>query len=153
MMGLNIIGVVGAGLLSDKIGGTKNWLALVYLVRGLAYVLLVSVDSVAGMWLFASVAGFSWIATVPLTTSLTAEVYGTKAMGTISGISFTFHSVGGALSIFLAARLFDITGSYTVPFALVGALLFPAAISAFMIKERKYSARYQPPELTPAAAD
>ena len=46
MMGLNIIGVMGAGLLSDKIGGTKNWLALVYFVRGLAYVLLVTIDSV-----------------------------------------------------------------------------------------------------------
>ena len=153
MMGLNIIGVIGAGFLSDKLGGTKNWLALVYFIRGLAYVLLVSIDSVVGMWIFASVAGFSWIATVHLTSSLTAEVYGTKAMGTISGISFTFHSIGGALSIFLAARLFDITGSYTVPFALVGAMLFPAALSAFMIKERKYSARYQPSATAPAAAD
>jgi len=153
MMGLNIIGVVGAGLLSDKIGGTKNLLALVYLIRGLAYILLVSIDSVLGMWIFATVAGFSWIATVPLTSSLTAEVYGTKAMGTISGISFMFHSFGGALSIFLAARLFDITGAYTIPFALVGAMLFPAAISAFSIKERKYSARYQAPVAIPAAGD
>jgi MFS family permease len=153
MMGLNIIGVVGAGLLSDKIGGTKNLLALVYLIRGLAYILLVSIDSVLGMWVFATVAGFSWIATVPLTSSLTAEVYGTKAMGTISGISFMFHSFGGALSIFLAARLFDITGAYTIPFALVGAMLFPAAISAFSIKERKYSARYQAPVAIPAAGD
>lgn len=153
MMGLNMIGVVGAGLLSDKIGGTKNLLAAVYAVRGLAYILLVSIDSVAGMWIFATVAGFSWIATVPLTSSLTAEVYGTKAMGTISGISFMFHSFGGAISIFLAARLFDITGAYTLPFALIGAMLFPAAISAFSIKERKYSARYQEAVPTPAAGD
>jgi len=153
MMGLNIIGVVATGLLSDKIGGTKNLLALVYLIRGLAYILLVSIDSVIGMWVFATVAGFSWIATVPLTSSLTAEVYGTKAMGTISGISFMFHSFGGALSIFLAARLFDITGTYTVPFALVGAMLFPAAISAFSIKEHKYSARYQAPAAPAAAGD
>ena len=102
MMGLNIIGVMGAGLLSDKIGGTKNWLALVYFVRGLAYVLLVTIDSVTRLWVFAIVAGFSWIATVPLTSSLTAEVYGLKAMGTISGISFMFHSIGGFLSILLA---------------------------------------------------
>lgn len=152
MMGLNIIGVLGAGILSDKIGGTKNWLALVYFVRGLAYILLVTIDSVVGMWIFATVAGFSWIATVPLTSSLTAEVYGLKAMGTISGISFMFHSIGGFLSILLAGLLFDLSGSYTLPFALVGALLFPAAISAFSIKERKYSARYQTSLPTVAAA-
>ena len=54
-----------------------------------------------------------------------------------------FHSFGGFGSVLLAGLLFDITGSYVLPFALVGALLFPAAISAFTIKERKYSSRYQ----------
>ena len=152
MMGLNIIGAFGSGLLADKFGGTKNWLALVYLMRGAAYVLLITVDSVLGLWIFASVAGFSWVATLPLTSSLTADVYGLKALGTISGITFMFHQFGGFGSVLLAGLLFDITGSYTLPFAIVGALLFPAAISAFSIKERKYSARYQTAAPTAAAA-
>lgn len=151
MMGLNIIGGLGAGMLSDKLGGTKNWLALVYLMRGVAYVLLLTIDSVAGLWIFASVAGFSWVATLPLTSSLTADVYGLKALGTISGITFMFHQIGGFSSVLLAGLLYDLTGSYTLPFAIVGALLFPAAISAFTIKERKYSGRYQTP-VSPAAA-
>ena len=153
MMGLNIIGALGAGLLADKIGGTKNWLALVYFMRGIAYIVLLTVDSVAGLWIFASIAGFSWVATLPLTSSLTADVYGFKAMGTISGITFMFHQFGGFGSVLLAGLLFDITGSYVLPFAIVGALLFPAAISAFSIKERKYSARYQIAAPTAAAGD
>ncbi|MEC8959399.1 MAG: MFS transporter [Chloroflexota bacterium] len=153
MMGLNIIGSLGAGILADKIGGTKNWLALVYLMRGMAYILLITVDSVAGLWIFASVAGFSWVATLPLTSSLTADVYGLKALGTISGITFMFHQIGGFGSVLLAGLLFDITGSYTLPFAIVGALLFPAALSAFTIKERKYSTRYQPAVPAPAGGD
>ena len=153
MMGLNIIGALGAGLLADKIGGTKNWLALVYFMRGIAYIVLLTVDSVAGLWIFASIAGFSWVATLPLTSSLTADVYGLKAMGTISGITFMFHQFGGFGSVLLAGLLFDITGSYVLPFAIVGALLFPAAISAFSIKERKYSARYQIAVPTAAAGD
>jgi len=64
-----------------------------------------------------------------------------------------FHSFGGALAILIAARLFDITGTYTLPFALFGAMLFPAAISAFSIKERRYSARYQEAVPTAAAGD
>ena len=153
MMGLNIIGSLGAGILADKIGGIKNWLALVYLMRGMAYILLITVDSVAGLWIFASVAGFSWVATLPLTSSLTADVYGLKALGTISGITFMFHQIGGFGSVLLAGLLFDITGSYTLPFAIVGALLFPAALSAFTIKERKYSTRYQPAVPAPAGGD
>ena len=153
MMGLNIIGALGAGLLADKIGGTKNWLALVYFMRGIAYIVLLTVDSVAGLWIFASIAGFSWVATLPLTSSLTADVYGLKAMGTTSGITFMFHQFGGFGSVLLAGLLFDITGSYVLPFAIIGALLFPAAISAFSIKERKYSARYQIAVPTAAAGD
>ena len=153
MMGLNIIGSLGAGLIADKIGGTKNWLALVYLMRGMAYVLLLTIDSVAGLWIFASVAGFSWVATLPLTSSLTADVYGLKALGTISGITFMFHQIGGFSSVLIAGLLFDITGSYTLPFALVGGLLFPAALSAFSIKERKYSTRYQNDSPVPAGGD
>jgi len=151
MMGLNIIGALGAGILSDKIGGTKNWLALAYFMRGIAYIVLLTVDSVAGLWIFASIAGFSWVATPVLTSSLTADVYGLKALGTISGFTFMFHQFGGFGSVLLAGALYDLTGSYTIPFALVGALLFPAALSAFSIKERKYSIRYQTPISNAAA--
>jgi hypothetical protein len=47
--------------------------------------------------------------------------------------------------------LYDVTGSYTVPFAMAGALLFPAALSAFTIRERKYSVRYVGQTATAAA--
>ncbi|MCH7738248.1 MAG: MFS transporter [Chloroflexi bacterium] len=153
MMGLNIIGALGAGLLSDKLRGTKNWLALVYLMRGFAYVCLLTIDSVAGLWIFATIAGFSWVATLPLTSSLTADVYGIRALGTISGITFMFHQFGGFGSVLLAGLLFDITGSYVLPFSIVAVLLFPAAISAYSINERKYSVRYQTPVTTAAAGD
>ena len=153
MMFLNIFGALGAGVLSDKLGGTKNWLAFAYSMRGIAYLMLLTIDSVLGLWIFATIAGFSWVATPVLTSSLTADVYGVRALGTISGITFMFHQFGGFGSVLLAGLLFDITGSYTLPFALVGALLLPAAISAFSIKERKYSVRYQTPVPTAAAGN
>jgi MFS family permease len=153
MMGLNIIGALGAGMLADKVGGTKNWLTLVYIMRFGAYVILLTVPAPLGLWLFASVAGFSWVATLPLTSSLTADVYGLKALGTISGITFMFHQIGGFGAVLLAGLLYDITGSYTVPFAIFAALLIPAAISSFSVREKKYSARYQTQVPTPAAGD
>ena len=149
MMALNVVGGLGAGLLGDRFG-RKNLLAAVYALRGVAFLLLLVMPGTQGVWVFAVLAGFSWIASVPLTSSLIADVYGVRALGTISGISFLCHQVGSFVSILAAGLLFDITGSYTLPFAVGGALLFPAALSAFSIKERKFSARYQ--TAVPAAA-
>ena len=157
MLGLNVFGALGAGLLADRFG-RKNLLALVYFLRGSGYMILLLpglfgmalLSGNLGLWLFALVTGFSWWATLPLTSSLTADVYGLRTLGTISGVSFAFHQIGASASVLFAAVLYDVTGSYTIPFLIAGFLLFPAALSAFTIKERKYSARYQP--LTPAAS-
>ena len=151
MMALNVVGGLGAGFLGDRFG-RKNLLAAVYVLRGIAFIFLLLFPGATGVWIFALLAGFSWIASVPLTSSLTAGVYGLRALATISGISFLCHQVGSFVSILAAGLLFDITGSYTLPFAIGGALLFPAAISAFSVRERKYSARYQTPLSTAAAA-
>ncbi len=146
---LNAIGATGAGWISDRVGGRKNWLALVYFCRGCAYILLVAalvlpqVPVMAGLWVFAFVAGLSWIATAPLTTSLTAEVYGLKSLATISGVAFFFHQLGGFSSVLLAGYLREMTGDYVLSFMIAAAMLFPAAISAFTIRERRYSIRYQ----------
>ena len=61
MSGLNVVGVMMAGVLGDRFG-RKNLLALVYLLRGGAYVMLLLVPGLLGLWSFSLVAGFSWIA-------------------------------------------------------------------------------------------
>ena len=142
MMGLNSLGGIGAGVLSDKFG-RKNVLAAVYLLRGIGYVMLVCIPSSLGMWAFAVAAGFSWVASVPLTSALTADVYGLRVLATISGITFLCHQVGSFIMVLLAGVLFDLTGSYTLPFAIAGSLLFPAALAAYTIKEKRYSIRYR----------
>ena len=144
MMGLNSLGGIGAGVLSDKFG-RKNVLAAVYLLRGIGYVMLVCIPSSLGMWAFAIAAGFSWVASVPLTSALTADVYGLRVLATISGVTFMCHQVGSFIMVLLAGFLFDLTGSYTLPFAIAGSLLFPAALAAFTIKEKQYSIRYRTP--------
>ena len=149
MMGLNVVGGLGSGILADRFG-RKNVLASAYFIRGCGYVALLLMPSTLGLWVFAACAGFSWIATVSLTNTLTADVYGLRALGTISGITFLCHQIGGLAGVLLAGFVYDLTGSYTLPFAIVGTMLFPAALSAFAIKERKYSTRYQIPSVAVA---
>ena len=63
------------------------------------------------------VLGFSWWASLPLTSALTADVYGLRHLGTLNGVVFLGHQMGGALSIQLGGLLHDLTGSYALPFA------------------------------------
>ena len=157
LTGLNAIGAIGGGWLADRFG-RKNVLGTVYSVRFLAYLVLIGglvaversisiplVGSAAlpSLWIFAILAGFSWIASVPITASLTAEVYGLRALATISGISFLCHQVGAFFSIILGGVLYDMTGSYLLPFSIAAAFLIPAAIASYTINEKKYSVRYQ----------
>jgi MFS family permease len=143
LSGLNVFGVLVVGILADRVG-RKDLLAWVYAARGCAYALLLLAPGAWSLWSFAVVLGVSYWASAPLTASLTADVYGLKALGTLSGMSFLAHQIGGAASIQFAGVMRDLTGSYTVPFAVAGLLLLPAALAAFAIRERQYSVKYQP---------
>ena len=150
MSGLNVVGVIVIGAVSDRLG-RKNLLAGVYAVRGLAYAMLLLAPGALGLWGFAVIAGFSWIASAPLTASLTAEIYGLRNMGTLNGMTTFAHQMGGALSIYMAGYMYDLLGAYDVPFAIAGAMLAAASLAAFSIRERKYSTLYQAEMGGPAA--
>jgi MFS family permease len=142
MSGLNVVGVLAVGALADR-GGRKNLLGLVYALRGCAYAALLLAPGAWSLWGFVVIMGFSWWATLPLTSALTAEVYGLKHLGMLNGLAFTGHQIGGALSIQLGGTLRDLTGSYDLPFAIAGLLLFGASLVSFAIREQRYSTRYQ----------
>jgi MFS family permease len=165
LTGLNVIGAIGGGWLADRFG-RKNVLGTVYSVRCVAYLALIGgllavqngitlpiigSPGLASLWVFAILAGFSWIASVPITASLTADVYGLRALATISGISFLCHQVGAFVSIILGGILYDLTGSYLMPFSIAAVCLIPAAIAAYTINEKKYSVRYQSAQAGAAA--
>jgi MFS family permease len=142
MSGLNVVGVLAVGALSDRCG-RKLPLGVVYALRGCAYAALVWVPGDWSLWSFAVIMGFSYWATAPLTSSLTAELYGLKHLGMLNGVAFTGHQIGSALGIQLGGVLRDLTGSYDLPFAVAALLLFGASLASFAIHERRYSMRYQ----------
>lgn len=138
---MNTIGVLVIGPFADKLG-SKNLLGLVYAIRAFAYLGLFLLPGQSGLWIFAVIGGASWIATVPLTTGLTADIYGLKKVGTLNGIVFMSHQIGGSIGIQFGGIMRDLTGSYSIPFAVASLLLALASITSFMIQERRYSAKY-----------
>lgn len=141
MMLLNSVGVLSAGILSQHFSQNKV-LGSTYALRGIAYLTLLSIGGTTGMWAFAFIAGMSWIATVSVTSSLVADIYGGENLGMLNGMSNMAHQIGGALSVLVAGELQALTGSYEIPFAIAGATLVFASLASFSVKEKKYSYRY-----------
>lgn len=138
--GMSVVGTAGIGVFSDRLG-RKNPLALVYFLRVIALPFLMSVTAASGpapLYVFAVIYGLTNLATLPLTSSMVADLYGPKYMGIIVGTISVIHQIGAALGIYLGGAIFDLTGSYYWAFFMGIILAFIASISSFMIKEREY---------------
>ncbi len=141
LSGINATGVLVIGLLSDR-WQRKNLLGAVYVVRALAFISLFVLPGPIAIWAFAVIGGMSWLATVPLTASLTADVYGVRNLGTLFGFSNMAHQLGGAAAVMLFGWAFTAWGSYDIPFVIGAALLLAAGVVSFSIREKKHSVRY-----------
>ena len=145
LMGINAGGVVLIGLMSDYFQ-RHYLLAMVYLIRGVAFVSLIILPGAMAMWAFALIGGASWLATVPLTTGLTADVYGVRNVGMLGGLINFSHQMGGGAAVLLFGLSFDRLGTYDPAFAFGAACLLIAGLVILTIKERKYSIRYAQPQ-------
>jgi len=108
----NVFGSFYAGVLGDK-WRKKNLLSYLYLARSaviLAFIL--TPISTVSVVLFSSALGILWLSTVPLTSGLVAQIFGTQYMGTLFSIVFFSHQIGSFLGIWLGGYLFDAFGTY-----------------------------------------
>jgi len=138
---INLLGVLGTSYISDHIL-RKNALGVIYAIRGLAFIMLVVLPPEMGLWVFALLAGGSWLATVPQTSALVAEIYGIKKAGTLNGMLNMVHQLGGAAAVLIAGLTFEATGSYSPAFLGAVGVLAIASTLSFMMKERKCSVRF-----------
>ena len=141
LSGINAGGVLVVGWLSDKFQ-RKKLLGAVYLVRGVAFLSLIFLPGASALWAFAVIGGMSWLATVPLTASLTADVYGVRNLGTLFGLANMSHQIGGAAAVMLFGWAFTQLGSYDLAFGVGAATLLAAGLVSLSIREKQLSVRY-----------
>jgi len=144
----NIGGTLLAGWLGHKYS-RKYLLATIYLLRTLvsaAFIMApITPETVV---LFSVSMGSLWLATVPLTSGLVAHIYGLKYMGTLYGVVFFSHQLGGFLGVWLGGALYDLYNDYTLVWWVgvgVGAL---SALIHLPVKEFPWSQRGQVPAAT-----
>ena len=108
----NLVGTITAGALGSRFS-KKSLLSLIYLGRTIVAALFIMIpmtpDSVV---IFSIVMGSLWLATVPLTSGLVGHIYGMKFMGTLYGIVFFSHQLGGFLGVWLGGLFYDQFGNY-----------------------------------------
>ncbi len=141
LSGINAISVIVVGALSDRME-RKVVLSAVYAIRAVAFVAIILLPGSIAIWAFAMIGGASWLATVPLTSSLTADIYGLRNLGTLGGLINMTHQIGGALAVVLFGVAFDVWGTYDFSFTASAILLAAASLTVLSLRERRFSARY-----------
>ncbi|OFI35854.1 MFS transporter [Alteromonas lipolytica] len=110
----NIFGCLLSGSWSGKYS-KKNLLTLIYALRAtaIAAFMLFPMNETS-VYLFSIVTGLLWLATVPPTSGLVAQLFGLPYMGLLYGIVFLSHQLGSFSGVWLGGYLYDVTGSYDV---------------------------------------
>jgi sugar phosphate permease len=132
VMGIfDFVGTTVSGWLSDR-WNNRYLLFWYYGLRGLSLIFLpFSFDfSFYGLSVFAVFYGLDWIATVPPTVRLVANVFGKENVGVMFGWIVAGHQLGAATAAFGAGALRTWQGTYLQAFILSGILCL---IAAFLV--------------------
>ena len=137
----NIAGTILAGWLGNYYS-RKYLLALIYTLRTfVAAIFILLPITPLSVVVFSLVMGILWLATVPLTSGLVAQIYGLRYMGTLYGIVFFSHQLGSFIGVWLGGFMYDLYGNYTMVWWVgvgVGAL---SAIVHLLVDERSIEQR------------
>ncbi|HUR26939.1 MAG TPA: hypothetical protein VM509_02025, partial [Planctomycetota bacterium] len=95
--------------------------------------------------------GLDWIATVPPTANLTAQIFGRASLGQLYGWIFFSHMCGAALAAFAGGYAHTVLGDYHLMFISAGILGFIAVSLAMRIRPAQ-DLMSQAPELASPAA-
>ncbi len=124
----NMIGTQTAGLLGGRYR-KKYLLAILYMLRSFVFLaFFLTPVSKLTVVLFACSVGLLWLATVPLTSGIVAQIFGPRYLATLYGVVFLSHQIGSFTSVWLGGVIRTYTGSYDYAWWMIIAAGFVAAV-------------------------
>ena len=139
---LGLIGLanVGGAYLFGALGDRyrkKDLLVWIYFGRAvvMAALLIMPLTEITVI-AFGMVMGVLWLGTVPLTSGIVAQVFGTQYFATLYGVVFMSHQIGSFLGAWLGGYIYDVTGSYDLMWMLSVGLGIVAAMLHWPIDDK-----------------
>ena len=112
---LAMLSKLSSGWLADRLDRHKVFMGcLCVMLAGVAC--LATLRGGAWVWTSIVLIALGWGGLYTLYNMLTVSNFGLKAIGKINGSVSSMEAFGGGLGIWLTGRLFDVYGSYQVPF-------------------------------------
>lgn len=132
----NIIGSLSSGWLATRIP-RRYILAFIYSGRSVVtLVFILTPPSAMSAYLFGALSGLLWLSTVPPTSGLIGQMFGTRYFAMLYGFAFFSHQVGGFLGVLLGGILREQTGSYEIVWFLSIALGIASALINLPVVEK-----------------
>ncbi len=134
MAGTVVAAYTATGVMFQLVGGALGdrlpkppLIAVFIAIQGLGILVAVGTDGTPGAFLFAVLFGIGIGGRVPLLTAIRGEYFGRKSFGSILGVSQLPMNLIMMGAPILAGYLFDVQGSYTVPFIGLSVMCFLGA--------------------------
>jgi MFS family permease len=133
----SIVGKVGGGWLSDRVERELVVIAgLVILVAAFGALLAVGAAPTRwGAYSYAVMLGVGYSVTAALLPALASDRFSGPSFGAIVGAGLFASALGSALGPWLAGLLFDVSGSYTIAFAIAAGCSLIAAAAAWIARD------------------
>jgi MFS family permease len=119
--GSGLIGGIVLGALADRIGNRKAF-AICFIFISVALIWLLTATEEWMLFLFAAILGLGAGGAATLPSPLNAELFGTRSLGVILGVTSFCFTIGTAVGPYLAGYIFDVKGSYQIAFTVCAAV-------------------------------
>jgi MFS family permease len=141
LLACSLCGRIVVGYLVDRYT-KKNTMAFFYLLIGLLTLLLGVSHHAAAIWTFAIVFGFSMGADYMLIPLVTAECFGTEALGKVLALIIMGYSLGQWGAPWMIGKLFDAQHSYALGWKIMAAagIIGAAAVYRVSTSSRRVAA-------------
>lgn len=134
-----LVGKIIAGYLAETFGHKRillTGLALM-LFGGVCLLAAIQMTSATALWTGLVFFGFGWGGIYTLIQLLSADLFGMRSLGKILAAVNVLDAAGGAAGPIVTGLLFDRTGSYFVPFAVITGALCVATVAASLLDMKR----------------
>ena len=132
----------GVAAISTLVGGyigdhyTIRWALFGFsAIQSAAVVLILFAQTAPVAFLFAVVLGIGFGGRTPLSTAIRGVYFGRRAFASITGVSMIPMNIMMLVSPLFAGIMFDLKGSYTIPFEAIAVVSFFGATLFLLLKE------------------